>query len=69
MAEEEQELEALVESPNKFCMRYKMENSAEKTRLMTNSSDGIQRDTMVKRQKLGTITNIKYLGTVVSDDG
>ena len=40
-----------------------------KTKLMTNSSDGIQRDTMVKRQKLGTITNIKYLGTVVSDDG
>ena len=31
LAEEEQELEALVESLNKTCTRYKMEISAEKT--------------------------------------
>ena len=31
LAEEEQELEALVESLDKTCTRYKMENSAEKT--------------------------------------
>ena len=34
VAEEEQELEALVESLDKTCTRYKMEISAEKTKLM-----------------------------------
>ena len=42
LAEEEQELEALVESLDKNCTRYKMEISAEKTKLMTNSANGIQ---------------------------
>ena len=67
--EEEQELEALVENLDKTCTRYKMEISAEKTKLMTNSANGIQRGIKVKRQKLGTVTSFKYLGAVVSDDG
>ena len=69
LAEEEQELEALVESLDKTCTRYKMEISAEKTKLMTNSTNGIQREIKVKGQKLGTVTSFKYLGAVVSDDG
>ena len=75
VAEEEQELEALVESLDKICTRYKMEISAEKTKLMTNSANGIQRERegereiKVKGQKLGTVTSFKYLGAVVSDDG
>ena len=67
LAEEEQELEALVESLDKTCSRYKMEISAEKTKLMTNSANGIQRE--IKGQKLGTVTSFKYLGAVFSDDG
>ena len=69
LAEEEQELEALVESLDKTCTRYKMAISAEKTKLMTNSANGVQREIKVKRQKLGTVTRFKYLGAVVSDDG
>ena len=69
LAEEEQELEALVESLDKTCTRYKMEISAEKTKLMTNSTNGIQREIKVKGQKLGNVTSFKYLGAVVSDDG
>ena len=34
---------------------YKFEISAEMTKLMTNSADGIQRDIKVKGKKLGTI--------------
>ena len=68
LAEEEQELETLVESLDKTCTRYKMEISAEKTKLMT-SANGIQREIMVKGQVMGTITSFKYLGAVVSDDG
>ena len=69
LAEEEQEFEALVESLDKSCTRYKMEISAEKTKLMTNSANGLHREIKVKGQKLGTVTSFKYLGAVVSDDG
>ena len=69
VAEEEQELEALVESLDKTCTRYKMEISTEKTKLMTNSANGIQREIKVKGQRLGTVTSFKYLRAVVSDDG
>ena len=44
LAEEGQELDALVESIDKTCTRYKQEISAEKTKLMRNSANGIQRD-------------------------
>ena len=38
-AEEEQKLEALVESLDKTCTRYTMKISPEKTKLMTNSAN------------------------------
>ena len=41
LAGEEQELESLVENLGKACIRCKMEISAEKTKLMTNSASGI----------------------------
>ena len=46
-----------------------MEISAEKTKLMTNSANGIQMEIKVKGQKLGTVTSFKYLRAVVSDNG
>ena len=46
-----------------------MEIGAEKTKLMTNSASGIQRERKAKEQKLGTVTSFKYLGAVASDDG
>ena len=46
-----------------------MEISAKKTKLMTNSSSGIQREIKVKGQKLGTVTRFKYLEAIVSDGG
>ena len=53
VAEEDQELEALVEFLDKTCIMYKMEISAEKTKLMTNSANGIQREIKVKRTEVG----------------
>ena len=44
LAEEKQELEALVESLDKTCTRYKMVTSAEKTKLVANSANCIQRE-------------------------
>ena len=69
LPEEEQELEALIDSLDKTCTRYKMEISAEKTKRMTNSANDIQREIKVNGQRLGTVTIFKYLGAIVSDDG
>ena len=46
-----------------------MEISAEKTRLMTNSANGILREIKVKKAESGYRTSVKYLRTDVSDDG
>ena len=46
-----------------------MEIGAEKTKLLTNSANGIQREINVKGQKLGIVTSFKDLGAVVSNDG
>ena len=69
LAEEEQGLEALVENFDKTCTRYKMKISAEKTKLMTNSANSIQRERDNRKgQKLGTVRSFKYFGALVSDD-
>ena len=46
-----------------------MEISAEKTKLMTNSANDIQREIKVKGQRLGTVASFKCLGADVADDG
>ena len=38
-------------------------------RLMTTSTNGIQREIKVRGQKLGTVTSFKYLGAIVDDEG
>ena len=48
---------------------FNMEISAKKTKLMTNSANGIQSKIKIKGQKLGTVTSFKYLAAVVSDEG
>ena len=45
-----------------------MEISAEKTKLMTNNTSGI--NTVIKvSQKLETVTSFKYLGSFITDEG
>ena len=50
--------EALVESLDKTCTRYKMEISAKKTKLMTKSANGIQRD-KGKRAEVGYFNKLQ----------
>ena len=45
-----------------------MEISAEKTKLMTNNTSGINTEIKVKEQKLETVTSFKYLGSVITGD-
>ena len=42
---------------------------AEKTKLMTNNTSGINTEIKVNGQKLETVTSFKYLGSVISDQG
>ena len=44
-----------------------MEISAEKTKLMTNTS-GFNTEIKVNGQRLETVTSFKYLGSVISDE-
>ena len=46
-----------------------MEISAGKTKLITNNTRGINKETKVNGQKLETITSFKYLGSLVPDVG
>ena len=46
-----------------------MEISAEKTKLMTNNTSGIDTEIKVNGQKLETVTSFKYPGSVINDEG
>ena len=65
----EEELANLTECLDKASTAYGMEISAEKTKLMTNNTSGINTEIKVNRQKLETVTSFKYLGTVTANEG
>ena len=46
-----------------------MEISAKKTKLITNSTSGINTEIKINGQKLETVTSFKYLGSVITDEG
>ena len=46
-----------------------MEISAEKTKLMTNNTSGINTEIKVNGQKLETVISFKYLDSVITDGG
>ena len=46
-----------------------MEISAEKTKLMTNNTSGINTEIKVNGQRLETVTSFKCLGSVITDEG
>ena len=46
-----------------------MQISAEKTQLMTNSTNDMSTDIIIDNKKLETICRFKHLGAIVSDNG
>ena len=48
---------------------YSIEISAEKTKMVTNNTSGINTEIKLNGQKLETVTSFKYLGSVVTDEG
>ena len=59
----------LSERLDKASIAYGMEFSAEKTKLMTNNTSGINTEIKVNGQKLETNTSFKYLGSAVTNEG
>ena len=68
LAGEEEELANLVEHLDKASTAYGMEISAEKTKLMSNNTSGINTEIKVNGQKLETVTSFRYLGSVITDE-
>ena len=69
LAGEEEELSNLVERLDKASTAYGMEISAEKTKLMTNNTSGINTEIKVNGERLETVTSFKYLCSVITDEG
>ena len=69
LAGEEEELAKLVGCLDKTSTAYGMGISAEKTKLMTNNTTGINTEIKVNGQKLEIVTSFKYLGSVITDVG
>ena len=65
----EEELANLTECLDKASTAYGKEISAEKTKLMTNNTSGINTEIRVNGHKLETVTSFKYLGSVITDVG
>ena len=69
LAGEEDEQANLVERIDKASTAYGMESSAEKIKLMTNNTSGINTEIKVNGQSFETVTSFKYLGSVITDEG
>ena len=54
-----------LDKASTFCS---MEISAEKTKLITNNTSGINREIKVNGQKFETVTNYRYPGSVKTDE-
>ena len=68
LAGEEAELVKLVERLDKVPTAYGMGSSAEKTKLMTNNTSGINTEIKVNGQKLETVRSFKHLDSVITDE-
>ena len=69
LAGSELELANLMERLDETSTAYGMQISVEKTKLMTNNTNGISSNIRVNGEKLETVQSFKYLGLIVTDKG
>ena len=65
----EEELTSLVDRLGKTSAASGMEISVEKTKLMTNNTNGINIDIRINGEILDEVDSFKYLDAVVTDQG
>ena len=63
------ELQGLTNRLVDLATAYGMEVSAEKSKIMTNSTNNTSADISMNGQKLQEVTSFKYLGTTLCKDG
>ena len=69
LAAKEEELENLVKKVETASTAFGMESSPDKTKIMSNNANGLTKTIKVKGYNLETVTNFKYLGAIVTDEG
>ena len=69
LAGSEKELADLVDRLDKTSQAYGMQISSEKTKVMTNNTNGITSDIKVDGKKVDSVAKFKYLGAIVTDEG
>ena len=69
LAGADEELAKFVEHLDKASTAYSMEIGADKTKLMTNNTSGINTEIKINGQKLEILPSFKYLGSVITDEG
>ena len=69
LAGKEEELENIVKTVETASTAYGMEISPEKTKIMSNKANGLTKTIELKGYNLETVTNFKYLGAIVTDEG
>ena len=69
LAGRERELADLVERLDKTSTAFGMQINAEKTKLMTNNTNGFSTDIRVIGEKLDCDNRFKYLGAIIADEG
>ena len=65
----EEEAEVLVDQLDTTTTRYKIGFGSDKTKVMTNNQNNVQGEMEIKSQRLETIENFKYLGSIISNEG
>ena len=68
LAGDKLELTDIVSRLDNTSAPYGMEISAEKTKLMTNNTNGINKKITVNGQRLERVSKFKYLGSVITDE-
>ena len=69
LAGREHEVADLVERLDKTSTAFGMQSNAEKTKLMTNNTDGFSTDIRVNGEQLDCVYRLKYLGAIIADEG
>ena len=69
MAGREEELVDFVERLDKTSTAFDMQINAEKTKLMTNNTNGFSTDIRVNGEKLDCLNRFKYMGAIIADEG
>ena len=69
LAGKEDELANLVECLDTTSTAFEMQFSVEKTKLMTNSTNGISTDIRINGEKLEMVQSFKYRGAIISNLG